>query len=96
MTRSQERVLHYACSIVESKFDEIEFTSIDEKNGKITATFAYNHLFMKFMNISINIPEFMFRYTGFNKNPDPLVNYLKNALINKVLKLGGQMIYEKP
>lgn len=95
MTRSQERILHYACSIVESQFDEIEFTSIEEKNGKIFATFAYNHLFCKYMNISIQIGEFMFKYTGFNKNPEPLVNFIKNNLIRKVLKIGGVMIYEK-
>lgn len=95
MTRSQERVLHYACSIVESQFDEIEFTSIEEKDGKIFAIFAYNHLFCKYMNISIQIGEFMFKYTGFNKNPEPLVNFIKNALIRKVLKIGGVMIYEK-
>ena len=96
MTRSQERVLHYACSIVESQFDEIEFTTIEEKNGKIFATFAYNHLFCKYMNISIQIGEFMFKYTGFNKNPDPLVNFIRTNLVNKVLKLSGQMIYPKP
>ena len=95
MTRSQERVLHYACSIVESQFDEIEFTAIEEKDGKIFAKFAYNHLFCKYMNISIQVGEFMFKYTDFNKNPEPLVNFIKNNLIRKVLKIGGVMIYEK-
>ena len=95
MTRTQERVLHYACSIVESQFDEIEFTSIEEKDGKIYAKFAYNHLFCKYMNISIQVGEFMFKYTDFNKNPEPLVNFIKNNLIRKVLKIGGVMIYEK-
>ena len=95
MTPSQERVLHYACSIVESKFDEVEFTAISEKDGKIYATFSYNHLFYTVMNISIQIPEFMFKYTGFNKNPEPLADYIKHTLVRKIVKSGGQMIYEK-